>query len=85
MNSAALEIAGIDNDTPDPIGGKILRDDLGRATGVLIDKAMGLVSQHVPTPTKADYRTAYRSAVDVLLPLGVTGVHDAGDGGNKRV
>ena len=78
VNTAALELAGIDNDTPDPIGGKILRDDSGRATGVLIDKAMGLVSQHVPPPEKSDYREAFRQASAELLPLGITSVHDAG-------
>jgi len=77
-NSAALRIAGIDDDTPDPVGGKIIRDDNGHATGVLVDKAMGLVSRHLPTPDKDDVRAAYRAATEVLLPLGVTAVHDAG-------
>lgn len=77
-NSAALRISGIDDDTPDPIGGKVLRDDNGRATGVLIDKAMELVTPHLPEPGKDDIRDAYQAATAVLLPLGVTGVHDAG-------
>lgn len=77
-NSKALEIAGIDNDTPDPIGGKILRDESGEATGVLIDKAMDLVSAYVPPPGKDDIREAYRRATDDLLSLGITSVHDAG-------
>ena len=57
-NSAAMTIAGIDNDTPDPVGGKILRDDNGQATGIFIDKAMDLIEQHLPAPTKSDYRAA---------------------------
>ncbi|MDX1517852.1 MAG: amidohydrolase [Woeseiaceae bacterium] len=77
-NSKALEIAGIDDDTPDPIGGKILRDSSGRATGVLIDNAMNLVEEHVPVPGKDDIRTAYLSAVGSLVALGLTGMHDAG-------
>ncbi len=77
-NSATLEIAGIDDDTPDPIGGKILRNDNGRATGVLIDRAMGLVTAHIPAPDKDDIRAAYHEAMAALLPLGMTGVHDAG-------
>ena len=77
-NSKALEIAGIDDDTPDPIGGKILRDESGKATGVLIDKAMDLVSAHVPPPGKDDIRAAYRHATGYLLSLGITSVHDAG-------
>ena len=77
-NNRALEIAGIDGDTPDPVGGKILRDANGNATGVLIDKAMGLVDAQVPRPTKDEIRTAYRQAVGELVSLGMTGVHDAG-------
>ncbi len=77
-NSKALEIAGIDDDTADPIGGKIVRDDNGKATGVLIDKAMGLMSAHVPAPTKDDIRDAYLNAVESLVALGLTGMHDAG-------
>lgn len=77
-NSKALEIAGITDDTPDPVGGKILRDQNGRATGVLIDVAMGLMEAHVPKPDKTAIRTAYLKAVESLLALGLTGMHDAG-------
>ena len=77
-NSTALRIAGIDDDTPDPVGGKIIRDQRGHATGVLIDKAMSLVSQHVPEPDKSDYRRAIKVAIENLVAEGLTGVHDAG-------
>lgn len=77
-NTAAMEIAGIDRDTPDPIGGKIIRDDNGNATGVFIDRAMGLVERHVPEPNRDDIRTAYLEAVRSLVALGLTGMHDAG-------
>ena len=79
-NSRALEIAGIDADTADPVGGKIVRDSNGRATGILVDQAMGLIDKHVPSPTKADIRESLSSAIDALLALGITGVHDAGIG-----
>ncbi len=77
-NSKALQIAGIDNDTADPIGGKILRDSSGRATGVLIDNAMNLIEAHVPVPGKDDIRNAYLNAIESLVALGMTGMHDAG-------
>ncbi len=77
-NSRALELAGIDKSTPDPVGGKIIRDRFGAATGVLVDMAMGLVETHVPLPGKADIRDTYLNAVESLLALGMTGVHDAG-------
>ena len=78
VNSVALRIAGIDKDTPDPVGGKILRDAQGNATGVLIDKAMALVDAHLPVADKDDIRTAYREAIATMTRLGITGAHDAG-------
>ena len=79
-NSAAMKIAGIDNDTADPVGGKILRDDNGKATGVFIDLAMDLIELHLPPPNKEDYRTSLLGAIDALVAEGITGVHDAGVG-----
>ena len=77
-NSKALALAGIDDDTPDPVGGKILRDNNGHPTGVLIDRAMDLVTAVVPPSDKVQIRAAIKAAVDTLLAEGVTGVHDAG-------
>lgn len=77
-NAKALEIAGIIDDTPDPDGGKILRDESGAATGVLIDRAQGLVSRHVPPPDARAMRTALISAQRRCLENGLTSVHDAG-------
>ena len=77
-NSAAMKIAGIDDDTPDPVGGKILRDKNGHATGVLIDMAMALVGAKVPATDQAEMRDAILSAVRALLAEGITSVHDAG-------
>ena len=79
-NSAAMKLAGIDADTPDPVGGKIVRDDNGHATGVFIDKAMSLIGANVPRPNKAEGRAAIKAAVATLLSEGMTGVHDAGIG-----
>eukprot|EP00579_Thalassiosira_antarctica_P022822 CAMPEP_0201985096 /NCGR_PEP_ID=MMETSP0904-20121228/85850_1 /ASSEMBLY_ACC=CAM_ASM_000553 /TAXON_ID=420261 /ORGANISM="Thalassiosira antarctica, Strain CCMP982" /LENGTH=143 /DNA_ID=CAMNT_0048538659 /DNA_START=245 /DNA_END=672 /DNA_ORIENTATION=+ len=42
-NSMALRMAGVSKDTPDPQGGKIIRDGSGKATGVFIDAAQGYV------------------------------------------
>jgi len=77
-NSAAMKIAGIDGDTPDPIGGKVIRDSSGKATGVLVDRAMDLMTTNIPTPDKDDIRQAYTLANDYLVSLGITGVHDTG-------
>ena len=79
-NSRALELAGIDKDTPDPVGGKIHRDSNGNATGTLIDTAMDLVSSQIPPNSKDDIRKAMQAAFRELTSLGLTSVHDAGIG-----
>ncbi len=77
-NSKALELAGIGPDTADPDGGQIIRDDSGRATGVLIDNAMDLVYAVMPPVTDADMAAYALTAMEDLARLGVTSVHDAG-------
>ncbi len=77
-NSAALQLAGIDDNTPDPVGGKIVRDANGHATGVLIDLAMDIVDARVPETDKDEMQDAIQSAVRALLAEGITSVHDAG-------
>jgi len=77
-NSAAMKLAGIDDDTADPVGGKIIRDENGHASGVFVDRAMDLMEAHIPTATKSEMQDAIQSAVRTLLFEGVTSVHDAG-------
>jgi len=77
-NTAAMKIAGINNDTPDPVGGKIIRDANGKATGIFIDNAMDLIEERVPEPDKAETRAAILAASKVMLSEGITSVHDAG-------
>lgn len=77
-NSKTLQLAGITDDTADPVGGKILRDDNGHATGVLIDRAMDLVSAKIPEPDRPAVRDAIILAANALLAEGITSVHDAG-------
>ena len=77
-NSEALALAGITPETPDPEGGQIIRDADGNATGVLIDNAMAMVEQHMPTASVAQYDAQLEAAGEQLLSLGVTSMHDAG-------
>jgi predicted amidohydrolase YtcJ len=78
VNSLALKLAGIDDRTPDPPGGKIIRDAQGRATGVLIDRAMGLVRDKMPPPSHAQIKRQLELAARECARLGLAGVHDAG-------
>lgn len=80
VNRLALEIAGIGASTPDPPGGKILRTASGEPTGVLIDRAQGLVQARIPKPSASQVRDRVERAARECARLGLTTVHDAGIG-----
>jgi predicted amidohydrolase YtcJ len=80
VNGKALEIAGINRDTPDPAGGKIVRDSAGNPTGILVDRAQGLVASKIPARTPEDSRRVLARAAQECARLGLTTVHDAGIG-----
>jgi hypothetical protein len=80
-NRLGLELAGITAATPDPPGGRLLRDAGGEPTGVLVDGAVALVAQHIPGPTEADLERRVLRAARVLAELGFTSFHDAGTDG----
>jgi predicted amidohydrolase YtcJ len=77
-NSRALALAGITKATPDPVGGKIVRDANGDATGVLVDTAQDLLTKVLPAQTEAESRTILDRALGELARVGLTSVHDAG-------
>ena len=80
VNTKALEIAGITKDTLDPPGGKIVRDEQGNPTGVLIDNAESLMLKHLPKTSEATLTAQLNAAGEHLLSEGITSVHDAGIG-----
>lgn len=77
-NTRAMTLAGITDQTPDPPGGKIVRDAQGKATGVLVDRAQGLVRSKIPPATFAQIKRQLELAARECARLGLTGVHDAG-------
>lgn len=77
-NSLAIETAGISAKTPDPAGGKIIRDAKGTPTGVFVDTAALLVEKEVPAPRPEDRDLALVKAQEVLLGYGITAVADMG-------
>ncbi len=79
-NSLALELAGVDAETPDVEGGAIVRDDDGSPTGVLKDNAMRLVFDAIPKPTERQLDAHLEAAMQYVASNGVTSVHDMFDG-----
>lgn len=76
VNSRALQIAGIDDSTPDPQGGAIQRDGHGKATGILLEGAMRLVADNIPSPSAEQLADDIQTALSKLARMGLTGVHD---------
>ncbi|WP_018127006.1 amidohydrolase [Balneola vulgaris] len=79
-NTMAMRLAGISKDTPDPQGGKIIRNEKGEATGVFIDAAEGYIQSIVPDPTPKEQELALEKAYEQMAKMGITSVHDAGVG-----
>ncbi len=78
VNSKALQLAGIDSNTSDPVGGVIQRDSNDNPTGILFETAMNLVEKIIPETTKPELKKAFLNAQEKLLSMGLTGGHEAG-------
>ncbi|HUP25930.1 MAG TPA: amidohydrolase [Thermoanaerobaculia bacterium] len=82
VNAKALELAGIDRDTPDPPGGEVVKDALGEPTGMLRETAEELVMSALSRDRdELEWNTARRVvelAGEDCLSKGVTSFQDAG-------
>lgn len=76
VNSKALEIAKINQKTPNPMGGSINKDLNGIPNGLLIDNAIELVRNIIPPKTKELIKKYILDACNECLRLGITEVHD---------
>ena len=81
VNSKALEMAGIDRNTPNPEGGEIVRDENGEATGILAEPPAGLMALRLIPPKTVDQVADGLGMVsDEYVAAGVTSTHDANMG-----
>ncbi|MFC7157840.1 amidohydrolase [Halomarina halobia] len=77
-NSAALELAGIDRDTPDPEPpAVIVRDEDGRPSGLVSEEAEIPLHEAIPDETREERVTNIKRAMSQLLKWGITTAHDA--------
>jgi len=85
-NARAMELAGVDRNTPDPEGGTIVRDSEGNPTGFMRQAAQGLIRQvqvrSEEEMSDADRHTRFLRQVELAgeegLRHGITSFHDQG-------
>lgn len=85
-NQRAMELAGVTMATPDPPGGRIVRDGKGQPIGVFEENAMDIVTKALNNWKKsrsadqqqAAFRTVVEAASAHCLQYGITSFQDAG-------
>jgi predicted amidohydrolase YtcJ len=84
LNAAALRVVGYTKDTPEPVGGEIVRDGKGNPTGLLLAKPNAtILYEAIAKAPKLPFEyqiNSTRHFMRDLNRLGVTGVIDAGGG-----
>jgi predicted amidohydrolase YtcJ len=75
-NSALLRLANITRSTPDPAGGRIVRDTDGSPTGVLQEAAASLVRRLVPPPSTDDVARRVDELSREAAAYGITMLHE---------
>lgn len=76
LNSAAIALVGISDNTPDPPNGHIVRDGTGRATGMLHEEAINWAALRLPQTDEATYREGLRAGQAHANRHGITGIVD---------
>lgn len=85
-NAKAMDIAGLTIVSKEGInkfeveGGEVMRDALGRPTGIFNERAQTLITKHIPENTPEKAVKAFEMAVAACHRHGITGFHDAGIG-----
>ncbi|HKA11548.1 MAG TPA: amidohydrolase [Candidatus Dormibacteraeota bacterium] len=75
VSSAALGVAAITRETPNPPGGVIDRDPDGEASGIVRENAVQAVQRCIPRPSDEQLDAAMAAALRDLARRGLTSVH----------
>ena len=78
VNTRALKLARINDQTQAPIGGEILRDAKGVATGILLNRATTLVANALPKPSTEKFAEYMRGGMLQMAKDGFVSIHEAG-------
>jgi predicted amidohydrolase YtcJ len=86
-NAKAMEIAAVNPLSLEKLqqnlsqqGGEVILDELGNPTGIFNERAMSLVSRHIPEDTEETNAQALELAIKACWRNGITSFHDAGAG-----
>ena len=74
-NSRALQVAGVSGSTPDSADGSLVRDETGEPTGLLLERALHLVWDIIPEPSREEIRSAVQRGAADLASRGIATVH----------
>jgi predicted amidohydrolase YtcJ len=77
LNTKGIQTAKVLRDTPDPAGGKIVRDAKGEATGLLEDAAQDMAMNLLPPLTVKENLAASQAALAAMRKQGITSFLDA--------
>ena len=79
-NRLAFERAGITSVTKPPAGGDIVKDSSGNPAGIVLNRAVPLLSDAVPKPTDDELQGFFLAGLQVMARDGYVAVHEAGLG-----
>ncbi len=77
VNSAAMRAAGVSKDSVVPQAGLARRDSEGEYTGLFVDAAQAMITDHIPARTDAQLEEAIRGGISELHRNGITSMTDA--------
>ena len=76
-NSKALEKANINKNTPNPVGGEIVKDiNTGMPTGILKDTAIDIVRKLIPKQSHSEQDSILKTSMNYASSQGITQIHD---------
>lgn len=82
-NSLALKMAGVDENTENPDGGEIGRDEKGIPNGILYENARNLIAEILPHSDREHEVMLIKKLGDMLTRHGVTSVCEMGNLSSK--
>ena len=78
VNSCACKLVGVTDDTPNPVGGEVMKKPDGTLLGIVTDQAQEPFNRAIPAYNKEQIQKIALLAQDTFFPFGITSVQDAG-------